>query len=225
MVLTILLSIAKSLLLWVVLFAVGFTIVLFLVGKLALWHEKRQTNENVKLTPFIETAEMVASMKEVVQLLANDDPQVTSAIEELSLEAKLSYAQKWLPDIQMDDSDDYTCGDLLIFTLDSFGYLSFNDWKFSMEDLLGNLQGVLQHYHLPVTLFDAYPDKQTIIDPKEFPRIARYLPEDYALVELDTGGDDYVLTIGPTMKLQQAVDLAAGINNFSLKIIERNFPT
>lgn len=224
-VLTILLSIAKSLLLWVVLFAVGFTIVLFLVGKLALWHEKRQANENVKLTPFIETAEMVASMKEVVQLLANDDPQVTSAIEELSLETKPSYAQKWLPDIQMDDSDDYTCGDLLIFTLDSFGYLSFNDWKFSMEDLLGNLQGVLQHYHLPVTLFDAHPDKQTIIDPKEFPRIARYLPEDYALVELDTGGDDYVLTIGPTMKLQQAVDLAAGINNFSLKIIERNFPT
>lgn len=223
--LTILLYIAKSLLLWVVLFAVGFTIVLFLVGKLELWHEKRQTNENVKLTPVIETAEMVASMKEVVQLLANDDPQVTSAIEELSLETKLSYAQKWLPDIQMDDSDDYTCGDLLIFTLDSFGYLSFNDWKFSMEDLLGNLQSVLQHYHLPVTLFDAYPDKQTIIDPKEFPRIARYLPEDYALVELDTGGDDYVLTIGPTRKLQQAVDLAAGINHFSLKIIERNFPT
>lgn len=223
MVLTILLYIAKSLLLWVVLFAVGFTIVLFLVGKLALWHEQRQVN--VKPPAFIETAETVASMKEVVQLLTNDDPQITSAIEELSLETKLSYAQKWLPDIQMDDSDDYTCGDLLIFTLDRFGYLSFNDWKFSMADLLGNLQSVLQHYHLPATLFEAYSDKQKIIDPKDFPRIAGYLPEDYALIELDTGGDDYILTIGPTGKLQQAVDLAAGINNFSLKIIERDFPT
>lgn len=224
MVLNILLHIAKSLLLWVVLFAIAFTVIMFLVGKLALWHEKRQVNENKKMTPLIETAERVASMKEVVQLLSNDNPQVASAIEELSLENKLSYAQKWLPDIQMNHPDDYTCGDLLLFTLDRWGYLSCNDWKFSMGDLLGNLQSVLQHYDLPVTLFDAYPNKQVTIDPKEFPRIASYLPASYALVELDTGGDDYVLTLGPTRKLEQAVALAAATNNFSLKRIETDFP-
>lgn len=208
-ILNILIYAISGILFWMVVFFLLFTLSLFIIGKIALKHETKTQKENFFLqNDFSETTEFFDQISVILHLLSKEDERLCQAIEMLTLESKISYAQKWLPEICMEASDDFDGWSLMIFTLDKFGYLSYNDWKFTMEDIICNLESNLKNYKINPNIFDGYSNKERIIDPVEFPRLASYLPEDYALASIDTGGDSYALTVAPITNVEKAINIA-----------------
>lgn len=121
----------------------------------------------------------------------------------------------------MENQDDYDAWDLMIFTLEKFGYLSSIDWKCLMEDLVFNLKTNLEKMSIHSTIFDTYPELEEGIELSEFLELAKYLPPGYALAALDTGGDDYTVNVAPIENVRKAVEISENMElPFGVRSIE-----
>ena len=207
---------------FVILFILTLAIVVFIINKIVQKKEKAKLqNETPIEKTWKETPEFIEAIKEILRLLSNNDPQVLEAIQLLNLETKLTFAQTYLEEINMENHDDYDAWDLMIFTLEKFGYLSYNDWKFLMEDLVFNLKTNLEKMAIDPTIFDAYPELEEGIEPSKFPVFAKYLPPGYALAALDTGGDDYTVNVGPIENVRKVVEISENMElPFGVRSIE-----
>ena len=118
------------------------------------------------------------------------------------------FAQQHIPSLNMERNDDFDYWSLMLYTLEEFGYLSYNDWKFSMEDALGNLMPVLKHYGMDPAIYDDISDKDSIMEPEVCPMIAARLPNTYLLASIDTGADAYAITVVPIETAEKIVAIA-----------------
>lgn len=207
---------------FVTLFVLTLAIVVFIINKRAQKKEKTKLqNETPIEKTWKETPEFIEAIKEILRLLSNNDPQVLEAIQLLNLETKGTFSQTYLEEIHIENQDDYDGWNLMIFTLEKFGYLSYNDWKFLMEDLVFNLKTNLEKMAIDPMIFDAYPDLEEGIEPSKFFELAKYLPPGYALAALDTGGDDYTMNVAPIENVRKALEISENMElPFGVRSIE-----
>lgn len=207
---------------FVILFALTLAIVVSIFNKIVQKKEKTKLQNRMSIDKnWEETPEFIEQIKVILRLLSNNDSQVSEAIQLLNLETKVTFAQTHLEEIHMENQDDYDAWDLMIFTLEKFGYLSYNDWKFLMEDLVFNLKTNLEKMAIDPTIFDTYPDLEEGIEPSKFLELAKYLPSGYALAALDTGGDDYTMNVAPIENVRKAVEISENMElPFGVRSIE-----
>lgn len=203
-VLELLFSLIKGALLWVV----GFTIIMGIIVLISHTFVQKKEPVAEQIEAINETVDYYDKICEIIRLITNGDREVALALELFKPETKELFIKKYLPELRLDIYEQYDAWNLMIDTLDRFGYLSYNDWKFDMEDLIFNLSSPLKKNSIDPEIFEEYPIKEEIIDPKEFPLLAEFLPNDYALLNIDTGEDSYVVTIAPISKARRVVEIS-----------------
>jgi len=195
---------------WIVLFVVCFAaVMLLIVGIVKIVGRVKKSRPDFPVEGFAETPEYVKQLSQLLCLLADDDEQVVSSVG-LFCKDKVAFGRKYLADMDYADEDfanlDYWI--LLVHALRSFGYLSYNDWKFSVEDALFNLAPVLAHYGLDGSLFDDIPDQYNIMMEEALPMIGAHMPEGYILLDIYTGEDSYAITVASRETALNAVSIS-----------------
>lgn len=136
---------------------------------------------------------------------------IKEALDLLSPETKELFIKSYLPELGIEEVEQYDAWKLMSETLERFGYLSYNDWKFTMEDLVFNLSSTLKKNNIDPSIFKDYPKKEEVIDPSDFPNLASFLPDGYALVAIDTGEDSYAVTIVSLLNARKVVEISDSI--------------
>lgn len=208
-----LLSLLTGALSWIALFVVIFAaIMLIIVGVVKISGKIKKTKPDTSPPPidFAETPEYIGQICEVLRLLSDNDPHLSDTLS-LFARDKFAFVQKYMPDFNIERDEDIDYWTLMLHALNTFGYLSYNDWKFSLEDALGNLSPVLKHYGIESSIYNEIPNKENIMEPEVCPMIATHLPDGYALADIYTGEDSYAITVAPTDTIKKVVDIADAI--------------
>lgn len=78
-----------------------------------------------------------------------------------------------------------------VHILSYYGFVSSNDVKFTLADVLYNLRRSLAYYNISEALFDAIPGKDERMIEENIHLIAELLPCEYKLLHWQIDGDEY----------------------------------
>ena len=198
---------------WLILFVVVFAVAMLLIVGIGKTVSKvKKTTESLPIEEFVETPEYIEQLAELLHHLTNYDEKFVGAIH-LFRNDKRTFGMKYLEDIGYTENDvaDLDYWTLMFLALSSFGYLSYNDWKYHLNEVLLTLAPVFAHYGINASLYDSVSDKHNITEPEVCPTIASHLPNGYVVLDIYTGEDSFAITIATSEIAKKVVRISDAI--------------
>lgn len=149
----------------------------------------------------------------LAMLLSANDPDVDRYWQLYLGDDRALFEQWVIEQVGEDSFYEWVDGEQSHFTalqhsLETFGYIGANDWKFSLKDLLYNQRKAFEKFGVDPAVYDVIPKQSCLLAPFAIELVERYLPPGFDLALWDTGGDDIFIVIGPRQMIDKAVAMA-----------------
>lgn len=104
-----------------------------------------------------------------------------------------------------------------------YGFVSSNDVKFTIADMLYNFERAFSHCGIPGALFAEIPDKEDLMIWEHVNLVAKALPSEWRLLNWQIDGDEYnffLLREERVPALYEIYERLGGLKNLKLNVID-----
>ena len=145
---------------------------------------------------------------ELASVLSDNDNKLLEIINLYINNKTDEFIDKFQPIIDENDPDllnlneELDIEDIVKYGLICFGYVSYNDWKFPLEDLLFNSEKAFKHYGIDMSVYNDIPNQDELCAPEALDAMSRKLPDGFGLGMWDFGEDSIVLIVSRKSTLE-----------------------